>query len=238
MTSEAWWASELCEGKRESQEGLWELMLGRVQSKEGGCGREGCVARGPSHTPWVDLTPAGRAVFLVVFMLHSGAAGWVPAFHRGSWCSFTTGRSPRKTFPFEDPKDFDLGMGRVGGALGLWRGSTSRVLHEMSPQETSWATGVHKGPEHPHEMSVDDHVWESSGCPRNIAVTWIMPSTMLVPWVRMAGPGAGGGGRRGWNPPTLHLFSLGLCQASGKGVLKGYLLLVYQKTVHFLFVCF
>ena len=138
MTSEAWWARKLCEGKRESQEGLWELMLGRVQSKEGGCGREGCVARGPSHTPWVDLTPAGRAVFLVVFMLHSGAAGWVPAFHRGSWCSFTTGRSPRKTFPFEDPKDFDLGMGRVGGALGLWRGSTSRVLHEMSPQETSW----------------------------------------------------------------------------------------------------
>ena len=121
MTSEAWWASKLCDGKRESQEGLWELMLEGVQSKEGRCGRDGCVAHGPSHAPWVDLTPAGRAVFLVVFMLHSGAAGWVPAFHRGSWCSFATGRSPRKTSLFEDPKDFALGMGRVGELLG-WEG--------------------------------------------------------------------------------------------------------------------
>lgn len=61
--------------------------------------------------------PAGRAVFLVVFRLHSGAAG----VH---FCD------PGAALPqggvlgrhlLEDPKDFALGMGRVGGALGLGR---------------------------------------------------------------------------------------------------------------------
>ena len=177
-------------------------MLGGVQSKEGGCAREGCVVCGPSHAPCVDLNPveqrkmpSGRAVFLAVFMLHSGVAGWVPAFHWGSWCSFATGRSPRKTSPFEDPKDFALGMGRIGGVLGLGRGFTSRVLHVMSPQETSWATGVHRGPEHAHEMSVGDHVWESSGCPRNNshlshAIRWCWCPEDGWPWAR----GVGGGG--------------------------------------------
>ena len=69
-------------------------------------------------------------------------------------------------FPLKIPRILILGWEELGELLG-WEGGPHpgcfmrcplKRLHEMSPQETSWATGVHKGPEHPHEMSVDDHV--------------------------------------------------------------------------------
>ena len=138
--------------------------------------------------------------------------------------------------PLKTPRILLLGWEELGEFLG-WEGGSHPGCFMWCPLKRLHGPQVSTGGQStPMRWVLVTMCEKALGAPET-TVTWVMPFDDAGA-LRMAGPGPGGLGEEGLKSTHIHLSSLELCQASGKCVLKGYLLLVYQRRVHFLFVCF